>query len=394
MRNIVKKWHSSIGDISQLEWLKLSGNNSNPFYEWEWLYSLEKSNSIIPKFGWQTLYLSLWRNESIISIAPLYLKAHSYGEFIFDQQFAELANQFNLNYYPKLIGMSPLSPIEGYRFLYSKDESLQDLTKIMMNEIDQFCIKNNILSCNFLYVDPEWRVLAEKENCAVWINQTSLWSSNKNKDFTDYLSNFNANQRRNIKRERKSIEDSGIQISVKHSKDINLENMKLMYKFYENHCARWGLWGSKYLSETFFEELSAPIHRNKIVLFVANRIDISEPIAMSLCVTNGDMLWGRYWGCKEEINFLHFEMCYYSPISWALNKGIKNFDPGAGGNQKRRRGFLAKPNTSLHRWYEPRMDKLIRLWLPKANNLKMKEIKATNNEVPFKINQPKLSVIE
>ena len=393
MKILSAKWSSSIKEINEKDWQSINVDNSNPFYSWEWLYALEKSNSIIPEYGWQPLYLSIWKNEKLISIAPLFLKGHSFGEFIFDNQFSQLANQLGLNYYPKLIGMSPVSPVEGYRFLFKPGEDQEELTKYMLKKIDKFCIENNILSCNFLYVDPTWRVLAEKAECATWINQNSLWSANEDKNFEDYLARFNANQRRNIKRERNYLEKEGIKVTVKNGNQITMESIRLMHHFYEKHCARWGAWGSKYLTKEFFEQLSSIAQRDKVVLFIANHIEESDPLAMSLCIKNNEMLWGRYWGSNKDINFLHFELCYYSPIQWALEKGIKNFDPGAGGSHKRRRGFLAKQQISLHRWYEPNMDRLIRLWLPRVNDLMIKEIKATNNEVPFKLEKPKLSLI-
>ena len=392
MKKYFSKWSSSIKDIAEEDWNSLEDENCIPFYSWSWLYMLENSNSIIPKYGWQPLYLSIWYKKKLIAIAPLFLKGHSYGEFIFDNQFAQLAHQLGLDYYPKLIGMSPVSPVEGYRFLFAPGEDQEKMTEFMIQQIDEFCIKNNILSCNFLYVDDSWGVFAEKAQCASWINQNSLWSSNGDRNFEDYLARFNSNQRRNIKRERKYLEKYGIKVSVKNGKEINLESMQLMHSFYEKHCAKWGAWGSKYLTEGFFEELSSCKHRGNVVLFIAKDNNDSDPLGMSLCIKNNDMLWGRYWGCQEEIDFLHFELCYYSPINWALEKGINNFDPGAGGSQKRRRGFMAKEQLSLHKWYEPRMDKLIRLWLPKVNELMKKEIKATNNEVPFKLEQPKLSL--
>ena len=394
MQKINAKWHSSIKEINEDKWNKLFDFDSIPFYQWKWLYALEKSNSIIPKYGWQPLYLSLYKNNELISVAPLYLKGHSYGEFIFDQQFVQLAKELNLNYYPKLVGMSPVSPVEGYKFLFLKGEDNEELTQIMMYEIDNFCKANEILSCNFLYVDQTWKLLAEKTECAPWINQSSLWNSGDNKNFPEYLSRFKANQRRNIKRERKKIRDFGLNICVRNGSSIEIQDMKLMYHFYQKHCSRWGIWGSKYLSEEFFKELASSKLRNQIVLFSAHKEQDINPLAMSLCITNKEMLWGRYWGSDIEINDLHFELCYYSPIQWCLENGIKSFDPGAGGSHKLRRGFEAKPNTSLHRWYDKTMEKLMRSWLPKVNQLMIEKIKATNNELPFKLTQPKLSSVE
>ncbi len=394
MVNLIARWHQSIDEIQEHQWKLLINNQSNPFYQWKWLHALEKSGSICAQQGWQPIHLSIWRSNCPIAVAPLYLKAHSYGEFVFDQVFANLAGDLGLNYYPKMLGMSPLSPIEGYRFFYAPEENIKELTTLMIEVIDDFANKNGIISCNFLNVDKEWSSLAELDTCAKWINQKSLWLAENSKNFSDYLGKFNANQRRNIKRERKAVKDAGIQVSVLTNDEINKETMQLMYKFYEQHCARWGPWGSKYLSKSFFEELSIPEQRKQIVLFSAHRTNPKDPLAMSLCVKNQNTLWGRYWGSREEIDCLHFEVCYYSPISWALDQGLSHFDPGAGGSHKRRRGFIAQSNTSLHRWYNKRMDSLIRPWLEKVNKMMIEEIEATNNELPFKVERPKLSLLD
>jgi predicted N-acyltransferase len=119
------------------------------------------------------------------------------------------------------------------------------------------------------------------------------------------------------------------------------------------------------------------------VLFSAHGGDPLAPVAMSLCVQNGCHLWGRYWGSDVEVDNLHFEVCYYAPIEWAIARGIHSFDPGAGGSHKRRRGFVAEPRVSLHRWFDPRFDALLRQWLPGANRHMLAEIAALNAELPF-----------
>ncbi len=377
------RWHSSIKEIPEPFWKELAESKNIPFYQWNWLCDLEESGSISKQKGWQPLFLALWKKEKPIAVAPLYLKAHSYGEFVFDHPFAQLALDLGINYYPKLLGMSPFSPVEGYRFLIDKDEDDDEITGIMMHLIDDFAQKHGISSCNFLYVDKDWLPIAEAKGCAKWLNQQSLWNANNQKDFNDYLASFNSNQRRNIKRERKTIKESGLIIKALEDKDIDRNNLGLMHDFYESHCSRWGAWGSKYLSRKFFEALSDPIYKDQVVLFSAFRESPMEPIAMSLCITNNSKLWGRYWGSKENINSLHFELCYYSPIAWALENGIKSFDPGAGGSHKKRRGFIATPNISLHRWYSPKMDSIIRSWLTKVNELMLKEINKVNSELPF-----------
>jgi len=310
---------------------------------------------------------------------------------VFDQTFARLAADLGLRYYPKLLGMSPVSPVLGYRFHVRSGEDEALLTRELLRAIDRFCEQNGILSCNFLYVDPQWRPLAEAAGCAAWLNQQSLWSRGDDQSFEDYLKGFNANQRRNIKRERKAVAKAGITVTPLSGDQLDLTLLQTMHRFYEQHCARWGPWGSKYLEEGFFEAL-ARLHRDQLVLFSAHRGDPRDPVAMSMCVQDGRQLWGRYWGSHEEIDCLHFEVCYYAPIEWALANGIVSFDPGAGGSHKRRRGFVARPHASLHRWYQPQMDQLIRTWLPKVNGLMLEEIEAINAELPFKAEPPALAL--
>ena len=390
MANLITRWHHSLKEIPEHHWRSLVGEQTMPFYRWEWLAALEDSASISIEQGWQPLHLALWRGDAPVAVAPLYLKVHSAGEFVFDQIFARLAGALDLSYYPKLLGMSPVSPVQGYRFYVASGENEAELTAMMLQSIDSFAYRNNILSCNFLYVDPQWRALAEAAGCATWLNQQSLLSTNGLQNFSDYLNRFDANQRRNIKRERKAVIQAGLKVSALTGSDLDVQLLQRMHNFYEQHCARWGDWGSKYLSKSFFEALAKSPLKDQVVLFSAHRDDPRDPVAMSLCIQDEKTLWGRYWGSKEEINCLHFEVCYYSPIAWALEKGIQNFDPGAGGSHKRRRGFLAKSHASLHRWYDNRMDSLIREWLPQANKLMIEEIKAANAESPFQINSPHL----
>ncbi|MEO1003971.1 MAG: GNAT family N-acetyltransferase [Cyanobacteria bacterium J06638_7] len=392
MAELEARWHQSTAEIPPAAWDQLLQHQASasqapaelPFYSWRWLQQLEASGSIVPRQGWRACHLGLWRGDDLVALAPLYLKGHSYGEFVFDQSFAQLAGQLGLSYYPKLVGMSPVSPVQGYRFLVAASEDAAALTARMLELIDGFCRSNRILSCNFLYVDPAWQELAEACGCAAWINQQSQWSNPGHADFGDYLASFNANQRRNIKRERKAVAAAGLSVTPLVGEAIAPALVARMHAFYAQHCARWGPWGSKYLSEAFFVALAGdPQLRRHLVLFSAHRGDAAEPLAMSLCVRGGDHLWGRYWGSEVDVDCLHFEVCYYAPIAWAIANGIRHFDPGAGGSHKRRRGFVAQPRASLHRWSDPRFDAILRDWLPGANAAMVREIAAINAELPF-----------
>ncbi len=372
----------SIKEISKEIWNELANEINNPFYEWTWLKNLEISKSVSRETGWQPLYFVAYKNEVILGIAPLFLKNHSYGEFIFDQSFARLAQELNLNYYPKLIGMSPYSPVNGYQFLYKKNEDKKEITNLLINHIENFAITNKILSCNFLYIDESWGNHLKSLGYHKWINSSSEWRSNGEKTFDDFLCRFNSNQRKNIKKERKSITKQDVKVEIFNEDDINQEILKKMHNFYEQHCSRWGVWGSKYLTSTFFEKIVA--NKKNILLFSASKNDSNDIFAMSMCVKNKKNLWGRYWGSQEDISNLHFELCYYQPIEWAIKNSINFFDPGAGGKHKRRRGFFAKSTISLHKWFDKNMENIIYPWLNEVNKQTEKEIEFENNSIPFK----------
>ncbi len=372
----------SIKEISKEIWNELTNEINNPFYEWTWLKNLEISKSVSRETGWQPLYFVAYKNEEILGIAPLFLKNHSYGEFIFDQSFARLAQELNLNYYPKLIGMSPYSPVNGYQFLYKKNEDKKVITNLLINHVESFAITNKILSCNFLYIDESWGNHLKSLGYHKWINSSSEWRSNGEKTFDDFLCRFNSNQRKNIKKERKSITKQDVKVEIFNEDDINQEILKKMHNFYEQHCSRWGVWGSKYLTSTFFEKIVA--NKKNILLFSASKNDSNDIFAMSMCVKNKNNLWGRYWGSQEDISNLHFELCYYQPIEWAIKNSIHFFDPGAGGKHKRRRGFFAKSTISLHKWFDKNMENIIYPWLNEVNKQTEKEIEFENNSIPFK----------
>lgn len=382
MAELQARWHRSMAEFPQGPWQALVEASGLPFYSWNWLHGLETSGSITAREGWQPMHLGLWRGEQLVAAAPLYLKGHSYGEFVFDHAFAQLAGQLGLRYYPKLLGMSPVSPVQGYRFHVAPGEEEAPLTALMFRLIEDFCRKNGILSCNLLSVDPAWLPMAAAAGWARWLNQRSEWTNPGFANFDDYLAGFNANQRRNIKRERRAVAEAGLTVTPLVGEAISEAMLLRMHRFYADHCSRWGAWGSKYLREDFF--LYAHAHlREQLVLFSAHRGDPTEPVAMSLCVHNDDALWGRYWGSDVDLENLHFEACYYAPIAWAIERGLRRFDPGAGGSHKRRRGFLAEPQTSLHLWTEPAFDTIVRRWLPEANAQQIEEIEAVNAELPF-----------
>ena len=377
-------WTHTITDVPQLAWDALAIPLKTPFLEWDWLHNLEVSQSVTANTGWLPNHLILWRYRTLIAAAPLYLKGHSQGEFVFDHQWAELASQLGVEYYPKLLGMAPFTPAEGYRFLIAPGENEEEITALMLHEIDSFCVKHRISGCHFLYVDPQWRPILERQGFTSWLHHSYIWENANFQTFDDYLTGFNANQRRNIKRERKAVEKAGLRLQALTGEEIPNSMFPLMYHFYADTCDKFGWWGSKYLTKQFFEQLHDN-YRHRVVFFAAyNQEDPRQPVGMSFCLFKEDKLYGRYWGSFQDIDCLHFDACYYAPIEWAIAHGIQNFDPGAGGKHKKRRGFPATPNYSLHRFYNNRLGQIILPWIRKVNQMEQQEMDAINAELPFK----------
>jgi predicted N-acyltransferase len=378
------KWIQKLSEVPQDAWDALAMPLKTPFLEWEWLHNMEASGSATGKAGWLPHHLTVWRDRDLIAAAPLYIKSHSYGEFVFDHQWADLAYRLGVQYYPKLLGMSPFTPAEGYRFLIAPGEDEDDLTEVMVAAIDHFCVQHGISGCNFLYADPDWQPVMERHGFTKWLHHSFIWSSDNFQTFDDYLGAFNANQRRNIKRERKAIAKAGLSLRPMTGDELTRSLLSRMYDFYSDTCDKFGWWGSKYLTRRFFEQL-CPNYSHRVVLFgVYHEDNPTHPIGMSFCVTKGEQLYGRYWGATQEFDNLHFETCYYAPIEWAIANGVKTFDPGAGGRHKKRRGFPAAPNHSLHRFYDPRLTQILRGYIGDINQMEQAEIEAINTDLPFK----------
>ena len=376
-------WHGQLAEIPQADWDALAQPLASPFLEWAWLNALEASGSVAPQWGWQPCHLTLWRDRALVAAAPLYLKSHSYGEFIFDHQWAALTRRLGVRYYPKLLGMAPFTPAISYRFLTAADEDEGTLVARLVAEIDRFCHERGIAGCHLLFVEPQWRHWLEQNGFCSWLHHSYVWQNQNFGSFEDYLQAFNANQRRNIKRERKAVAKAGLRTEVLAGEDIPAWLFPEIYRFYSDTCERFFAI-SKYLTRAFFEQLY-PDFRHRVVLALAYpQGEADYPVGLSFCVRKGDRLYGRYWGCLQDYDALHFEACYYKPLEWAIAQSIQSFDPGAGGTHKMRRGFPATPNYSLHRFYDARMSQILHAYIDDINAMEREEIAAINQDLPLK----------
>jgi predicted N-acyltransferase len=382
------EWVQDIAEVPREAWNALALELDAPVLEWEWLHRMESSGSMRTETGWLPLHLTVWRASELVAAAPLYVKGHSEGEFVWDYMWADVAGRLGIPYYPKMVGMSPATPVTGYRFLVAPGENEQALTGTMIRALDDLCRQNDLRALSFNYVDPLWLTVMEDLGFVAWKHQSFVWNNPGYTDFEDYLWSFDKNQRRNIRRERRKLSEQNLTIQPFSGDRISSELLDKMYTFYEHHNAQFGPWAAKYLNREFFTGLYHD-YRHRILLLAAYEgLNSRDPVAMSFLLHKGGQLYGRYWGSAGHYDSLHFNACYYSPIEWAIENGIKRFDPGIGSSHKVRRGFQATSNWSLHRFYDPKLAGIMNQHIDRINRMEQERIDELNQSLPFAKDRP------
>jgi predicted N-acyltransferase len=354
--------------------------------EWEWLRILEDSGSVTPDEGWITQHLLYYQDGRLAAAAPLYVKTHSAGEFVFDYAWAEVAQSLGSSYYPKLVAMSPLTPAIGYRFLIDKSLPQKEILAAMLEQIHDFCRANRLHGFSILWPEPDFEELvyraAGDEKFTPWKHQHFRWSNEGFETFDDYLSVFKKNQRRNIKRERASMEEQDLRLETRFASDVPDSYARAMFEYYSNTNDQFGMWAARYLTPEFFELIkSGP--GDSVLFCSAHEAGDPTPIGMSMLLYKPDRLIGRYWGARGFVDNLHFNLCYYEPIRWGIEHGVQAFDPGMGSNHKVRRGFRAVGTSSLHHFYDKRMQIVMDSNIGRINSYEQAHIEELNERVPF-----------
>lgn len=377
------QWIDAMSRVDRKDWDSLARPLATPLLEYDWLDLLERSESIASPTGWQPSHLTVWAGQALVAAAPLYIKAHSEGEFVFDRPWAELARSAGISYYPKLVGMSPASPVSGYRFLMDSRIDAAAVTARMLDEIELFARTQGLSGCHFLFVDSDWQSLPAARGYHRWHHPRFLWRNREYTTFEDYLAPFAAGQRRNIRRERRAVAARGISVVPCSGEDAPGHYFDAMHRYYLATNDKFGPWGCRYLTEAFFRGLAERCRRHLLFMAAHEAGDLANPLAMALLLAKGEGLLGRYWGARRPVPELHFETCYYRPIQWAIETGRGWFDPGMGGEHKLRRGFAADAAVSLHRFFDPRLQRVFVLSMGEINPLTDRHIRDMNRAVPF-----------
>lgn len=374
-------WVRSVTEVDREDWNRLAFTLDFPFLRWDWLRLVEDSGSACVDTGWIPVHMLIHRSGRLVAAVPLYIKNHSEGEFIFDRVWSEVAQKAGIRYYPKLVGMSPFTPATGYRFLIDQDEDREEMTRFLCQVLDRFVNMNGFGSCSFHFVDGEWAEELENYGYSSWQHQGYIWENPGFSCFDDWLATVNRNRRKTIRRERRELECNGVRVIPFWGDSIPEEYFSIMYELYERTNDRFGEWGCKYLTRDLFDRLPE-VSSDNVLFMAAFRDGCSKPIAMAMFVYTDTRLWGRYWGCFEEVRFLHFELCYYAAFEWAIEHGIKYFDPGMGGEHKARRGFVSAPSYSVHRFSNPSMDLTFKTYIQEVNVLEYGYISDMNDMLP------------
>lgn len=335
---------SGLTRVDPREWNALVGEGS-PFLEWEWLASLEEAGCVCPRTGWLPQHLLIRDGTDLVGACPLYVKGHSEGEFVFDHAWAEAAHRAGFRYYPKLLVAVPFTPVTGARLLTRQGVDRQAVTRMLAMALRDVCRASGFSSVhvNFCLAD-EVAALTE----AGFVRRTGIqfhWQRAPNwHSFEDFLAALRSKRRSEIRRERRAVAAQGIRIEARAGSAIPDELFGALFRLYKSTTDKF-VWGRQYLNEAFFELLRER-WRKRLCALLAWRG--GTLIAGAFCVRKARALYGRYWGCFEEVRYLHFAVCYYAAIDYCLSEGIQRFEPGAGGEFKHLRGFDATPTESMH----------------------------------------------
>ncbi|GFZ99919.1 GNAT family N-acetyltransferase [Dyella caseinilytica] len=339
---IEARFHDHIDDIPAAAWDALRLDD-NPFLSHSFLAGLERTGCIRPDWGWQAHHLGLYRNGALIAAAPLYLKGNSHGEFVFDWSWASAWERAGHDYYPKLLNAVPYSPVVGPRLLAGRDPvqapALRELlVQAMQEQAERLQLSS--VHANFLNDDDlagfndDW--LARNDVQFHWHNRSYA-------DFDAFLAALNHKKRKNIRHERQRVANHPLQISMHGGAELDMRSWRRVHALYAstfdakgNHAA---------LTEPFFQYLRKELG-NTVQLALAKQDD--DIVAVAIFLRSETTLYGRYWGACVDLPDLHFELCYYQGIDYAISQRLERFEPGAQGEHKLARGFLPVCTHSRH----------------------------------------------
>jgi len=350
-----------VREIQADAWDALLGEDSSPFMEHRWLDALEEAGCVGGDTGWIPAHLSLWQGEKLLAVAPSYVKAHSEGEFVFDWSWADFAARAGVRYYPKVVVAVPFTPATGDRVLVAPGEDRAEIVRTVAVAARSWCSRAGASSVHVLFPRQAEARAWEAAGYARRDGFQFHWFREGAASFDEYLARFSSKQRNQIKREVRGVASAGIAIETLSPQRHTLEVAHTMHALYASTIDKHGVWGRLYLNERFFESL-IDRYRDRLAWVVA-RDERGEIVAGAFNVVRGKRLYGRYWGTRVDVPYLHFAVCYYAGVRYCVENGIDVFEPGAGGEHKRARGFVPTMTHSAHWIADARLRAALGQWL-------------------------------
>lgn len=334
----------SIESIGAEHWNKLAGTN-NPFMRYEFLHGLEKTGCTSGKTGWQPHHIAInsGSGEAPVAVMPLFLKTNSWGEYVFDWSWANAYQSYGFDYYPKFVTAAPFTPSFGARLFVDPSEDRQAVLELIVEKIKEKAELLGASSWHVLFPTQEEHEALSGLGMQPRIATQFHWHNRGYKTFDEFLSALNSRKRKSIRKERKQVNEKQFNFCRTEGADITEQQWADFYLFYQSTYLVRGMQG--YLKLNFFMTLAETMPEQLMLLNVEKE---GKTVAASLFFKNHEKLFGRYWGCREEHQFLHFETCYYQGLDYAIEHGLSSFDAGAQGEHKLQRGFEPITTYSNH----------------------------------------------
>ncbi|QGZ42089.1 hypothetical protein IP92_05521 [Pseudoduganella flava] len=347
----------------------------NPFLSYAFLHALHESGSASAKTGWQPQYLALWDGDELAAALPLYVKSHSYGEYVFDWAWADAYHRNGIEYYPKLLSAIPFTPVTGPRLLARDEQARAALVAFLCEQQEAA----GTSSTHVLY-PPEAQASALHDAGFMLRSGVQFhWLNQDYPDFDAFLASLEHKKRKNIRAERRKVLDAGVTLRRVRGSDATEADWRFFHRCYKNTYAEHH--SSPYLNLDFFQRIGAAMPDN-ILLVIAERH--GRPIAASLLIHTADTLYGRYWGALEHVPCLHFETAYYQPLEFCIEQRIGTFEGGAQGEHKMARGFLPTRTWSAHWLAHPAFADAVERFLERESGGIDAYMNELNERNPFK----------
>lgn len=341
------QFHPQLAELPAEAWNALI-DDGNPFVNHHFLNAMEQHGCVGERYGWLPCHLSVHQQQRLVAAVPLYIKTNSYGEFVFDHSWAQAWQQVGLPYFPKLVSAVPYSPVTGPRFLVASHLSARqqsELIALCIEQIQQFAQQHNLSGWHILFAEKTQQAgLATHADMLIRHDCHFHWFNRHYGTFDDFLQRLTPKKRKNIRQERAHLVKNGIslrQLDGYSASDEDWENFS--YFYHKTFSDKMSL---ATFNTAFFKAVAHALP-DKVLLVLADNT-AGECVGGALMYRSDTVLYGRHWGCKEEIKFLHFEACYYQGIDYAIQHGLECFEPGAGGEHKIARGFVPVITQSAH----------------------------------------------